>query len=625
MGKNDLIDGATYEASDPSQGPPSDADLRLAKAQVSGPSPDHDGYSQRRFYLSLPAKFVLALTIALAWTGLSVWLSQRWLHDLAKETDFLFACIAIGFIAYVPGFMNAFLIATLLLDRQPPRQRPYSYPGLTVLVAAYNEVAAIRDTLTSLAAQDYQGALEILVLNDGSTDDTLVLATSSLQVLKLPSNISIRLIDFAVNRGKSAVLNDGLREATHDLIATIDGDSWVRRDGLSQIVERLLSDPANTQAVAGAVMVRNSRENLLTRAQEWDYFHGIAGIKRMQAMYHGTLVAQGAFSLYRRAALDEVGGWPHCVGEDIVVSWALLSKNYRIGYAASALAFTNVPATVRQFALQRKRWSRGLMEAFKAHGRLIVMGRLSTLFIWWNVCFPPLDLVFTFVFIPGLILACFGIFWIAGPMTIAVLPLTILWNTVIYRIQKGMYRGEGLHVRQNNGGFLFYSLAYSLLMQPVCVWGYAAELIGLKKHGIPNRYGQVRDHIGLICAIHRGSSRPGHQSGTRFAASSLCRRLGLVCFRRLRQDRRHKRQRQSRLELQEPRSISGIAYPTSLDHAIPSPNQELRAGLFSLRRQSWPLGVERTSGYRWPDGIGIIHDPRRRPPAERIFRRARYP
>jgi len=229
------------------------------------------------------------------------------------------------------------------------------------------------------------------------------------------------------------------------------------------------------------VMVRNSRENLLTRAQEWDYFHGIASVKRMQGMYHGALVAQGAFSLYRRQALEEAGGWPECVGEDIVLSWAILRQNHRIGYADDALAFTNVPTSVRQFALQRKRWSRGLMEAFKVHWPLLFKRRLSTLFIWWNVCFLPLDLVYTLVFVPGLILACFGYFYIAGPLTIAVLPLTILWNGIIFRIQSGVYAREGLLVRRNIGGFVLYALAYSLLMQPVCVWGYLAELLGLRK------------------------------------------------------------------------------------------------------------------------------------------------
>jgi len=455
------------------------SDIRPREA-VESRSPA-DPASRRRLYLPVPIKFSVALSIAIAWTALSVWLSQRWLADLASVTSWAFAFVSITFIAYVPGFMNAFLISTLLLDRKPPCRTFPSFPGVSILVAAYNEAAAIADTLTSLAAQDYNGEYEVLVLNDGSSDATVALAQRALETLSFPPNASIRIFDFPVNRGKSAVLNDGLRAASHDLIITIDGDSWVREDGLTQIVGRLLSDPEDTQAVAGAVMVRNSRTNFLTRAQEWDYFHGIAAVKRMQGMYHGTLVAQGAFSLYRRAALEEVGGWPECVGEDIVVSWALLNKNYRIGYADSALAFTNVPTTFRQFALQRKRWSRGLMEGFKAHWPLIFRRRLSTLFILWNTCFLPLDLVYTLVFIPGLVLACFGIFYIAGPLTIAVLPLTILWNSVIFHIQHGMYEREHLKVRRNRGGFLFYALGYSLLMQPVCLWGYVAELLGMRK------------------------------------------------------------------------------------------------------------------------------------------------
>jgi biofilm PGA synthesis N-glycosyltransferase PgaC len=437
--------------------------------------------ADRRFYINVRTKFAIACGSAALWTGLSIWLSQGWLRDLGAITGLAFAVIVITFIAYVPGFMNAFLLSTLLLDRKPARRVQAVYPGATILVAAYNEAAAIQDTLQSLSVQDYPGPFEILVLNDGSTDDTVTLAEQAIAALHFPPAATARVLDFKQNRGKSAVLNDGLAAARHDLILTIDGDSWVKRDGLRKIVERLLSDPSDTQAVAGAVMVRNSRENFLTRAQEWDYFHGIASVKRMQGMYHGTLVAQGAFSLYRRQALEEVGGWPHCVGEDIVLSWALLRRNYRIGYADDALAFTNVPTRLRQFALQRKRWSRGLMEAFKLHWPLLFKRRLSTLFIWWNVCFLPLDLVYTLVFMPGLILACFRYYYIAGPLTIAVLPLTILWNVIIFRIQSGVYAREGLAVRQNRGGFIFYALAYSLLMQPVCVWGYFVELLGLRK------------------------------------------------------------------------------------------------------------------------------------------------
>ena len=435
----------------------------------------------RRLYLSVRVKFGIALAVALAWTMFSIYLAEAWMHDLAKLTHPLFAIWALTFIAFVPGFMNAFLATSLLLDKRPQRRTPLFYPGVSILIAAYNEQGGIAATLESIARLNYPGQIEALVLNDGSTDRTAAEVRATKAELRLPANIVIRLVDYEQNRGKAAVLNSGLEAAQHDLICTIDGDSRLRTDSLTEIVERYLSDPPGTMAVAGAVLVRNSRATLITAAQEWDYFHGISAVKRMQSMYHGTLVAQGAFSLYRKDALKTVGGWPDSVGEDIVMTWAMLERGYRVGYAEDAIAFTDAPTTFRQFYQQRKRWSRGLIEALKQHSGLLFKRRLSTLFVWWNCLFLPLDLTFTFVFVPGLLAALVGYFWIAGPQTFLLLPLALVWNGVIFNIQRKMFRSKGLQVRRNMGGLLFYVLAYAIVMQPVCLWGYVSELAGARK------------------------------------------------------------------------------------------------------------------------------------------------
>ena len=436
----------------------------------------------KRRYVSVRAKFSIALTVALIWTTFSVWAASAWMHDLSSLTHPLFALWALTFIAFVPGFMNAFLATSLLLDKRPSRKIATLYPGVTILIAAYNEEEGIGETLKSIAALNYEGTIEALVLNDGSKDRTVERFHEVRAALGLPHNISIRLLDFEQNRGKAAVLNSGLQEAAHDLVCTIDGDSRLRSDSLKEIIERFLSDPPNTVAVAGAVLVRNSRASLITAAQEWDYFHGISAVKRMQSMYHGTLVAQGAFSLYRTAALKEVGGWPESVGEDIVLTWALLEKGYRIGYAEDAIVFTDAPTTFRQFYHQRKRWSRGLIEALQRHKPLLFKGRLSTLFVWWNMLFLPLDLTFTFIFIPGLAAALLGHFWIAGPLTLLLLPLAVIWNGVIFLIQRKMFAAKGLKVRRNVTGLAFYVLVYAIVMQPVCLWGYISELTGRRKN-----------------------------------------------------------------------------------------------------------------------------------------------
>ena len=385
----------------------------------------------RLFYISIPAKFTLALIAAAAWMALSIWLSLAWLNDLGLLIGKPLALYLVAFIAYVPGFMNAFLIASLLLDRRPPRVMPTVSQGVSVLVPCYNEAKGVADTIKSLALQTYPGEVEYLILDDGSTDMTLAIAQATIAELPDDVRARFRIIAGERNRGKAGLLNFAFPQVRHRLVATVDGDCWIAAHALERIVQRYLSDPPDTRAVAGTILVRNSRKNWMTRVQEWDYFHGIAAVKRMQSMYHGTLVAQGAFSLYDAALLRKVGGWPECVGEDIVVSWAILDEGYRIGHCEDAIMFTNVPESFSAFAHQRRRWSRGLVEAFLRYSDLLFARRLSTLFIWWNLLFLPMDLAYTFGFIPGLILACFGYYYIAGVMTLVLLPLAMICNAVM--------------------------------------------------------------------------------------------------------------------------------------------------------------------------------------------------
>ncbi|MEO6171256.1 MAG: glycosyltransferase [Lysobacter sp.] len=420
-------------------------------------------------------RFFITLALALAWMGTSFLLAQRWIDELSVIVGVTLAYLVIFGIAILPGFMNAFLVVGLLLDRRPPRAVITSYPAVTVLVAAYNEQDSILSTLVSLDQQNYPAPLEVLVINDGSSDATKALLAGV-------SYPWLRVINLEQNAGKANALNEGLKLTSHPLTITLDGDSYLYGNALKNLVERYLSDPPNTAAVAGTVMVRNSRLNIITRIQEWDYFHGIAAIKRLQSLFQGTLVAQGAFSLYRTDVLRDVGGWPESVGEDIVLTWAILKKGYRVGYCEDGVSFTNAPTTFIQFIRQRQRWSRGLIEAFKAHGGLLFHWRMSTIFIWWNLIFPYMDVVYTLFFIPGIVLALFGIYWVAGPMTLLVLPLALAVNYLMFFIQSRMFKAQGLKVRRNPLGFIVYTLFYGILLQPGCVLGYLAELLNLRKH-----------------------------------------------------------------------------------------------------------------------------------------------
>ncbi|MCE1194655.1 MAG: glycosyltransferase [Acidovorax sp.] len=427
-------------------------------------------------YVPVRWKFTFALLVGILWMGFSIYAADAWIRDLGHVVSPWVAYPVIYGIAVVPGFMNAFLVISLLLDRRPAANHAVAtLPGISILVAAYNEETNIASTIESIARQQYSGPLQVLVINDGSTDAT----AQKLAQLDYPW---LQVLNLERNVGKANALNTGLELVRHRLTITVDGDSYLHHNALSNLVRRYMSDPPNTRAVAGAVLVRNSRKNMVTAIQEWDYFHGIAAIKRLQSLYQGTLVAQGAFSIYDTALLRELGGWAHTVGEDIVLTWAILERGYRVGFAENACLFTNAPETWLQFIRQRQRWSRGLIEAFKLHWRLLFKARMSTLFIWWNLLFPYMDLVYTFAFVPGLVLALLGVYWIAGPMTLLVLPLAMIVNYLMFAVQSKMFIEQGLKVRRNVLGFVFYALFYSVVLQPACVLGYIKELVSRSKN-----------------------------------------------------------------------------------------------------------------------------------------------
>jgi len=266
-------------------------------------------------YVPVKAKFSIGCIIATLWFLLCLWLSLPWIQDLALVITWVPAVTIVLSIALIPGFMYMFLMVSYLIDKRPAKTFHGEFPPITLMIAAYNEAANIAMTLASIQAQDYPGTIEILLIDDGSTDNTVHIAKDM--------QISTLKIIHADHAGKAAALTKGLGYASYPILVTIDADTYLRTNAIRQIVIKYLTSPPHTVAVAGSVYVKNSRTNWITRAQEWDYFHSIAVIKRTQSLFQGTLVAQGAFSLYLRDILIKVGGWPHTVGEDIVMTWVI--------------------------------------------------------------------------------------------------------------------------------------------------------------------------------------------------------------------------------------------------------------------------------------------------------------
>jgi biofilm PGA synthesis N-glycosyltransferase PgaC len=378
--------------------------------------------------------------------------------------------------------MNSLIVAALILDKRPQYTDKKVDNDISILVAAYNEQDVITETLESIIKQDYSGTVNVFVINDGSTDNTEAKALSWIRETTYDAdNYRIKVLNMPKNSGKSAALNLALKEVDTDYTITIDADTYLYKDALNNIVANITHGPKNTAAVAGTTLIRNSRKNFLTKLQEWDYFLGISVVKRTQSLFQGTLVAQGAFSIYRTNILRDIHGWNEdVIGEDIVMTWSLRAKKYRIGYAENAFSFTNAPQTYKQFFKQRERWSRGLIEAFKIHPKVLTNFQKNSPFIYINFLFPVTDLFFLFVFVPGIIAAVFFQYYaVVGIMTLFLLPLAVIISWIMFSKQVNIFHLYRLKVRRNFIGFLVYMLAYQFLMVPATVFGYWGEIFGI--------------------------------------------------------------------------------------------------------------------------------------------------
>lgn len=396
-------------------------------------------------YVAVRTKFWIGHAIAALWTTFSIIVSLPWVFELGKIVSIPIAVFIIAGISYLPGYVNAFMVVSLLLDQQPSFKVSDPDIPITIIIACHNEEKNIGTTLKYIKQQDYRGIINTIVVDNNSSDETGKIAMEAAEELSLPVQILRE-----PKPGKNHALNKALKYVDTEYIITLDADTLLHKSAVRYLVSRKESAPQGVCAVAGAVLVRNSRKNFIARIQEWDYFLGIASIKRLQGLYQGTLVAQGAFSLYETRVIKDLKGWPDAIGEDIVLTWNFLKNNSLVYFEPLAVAFTEVPVTMKHLTRQRSRWARGMIEALK----LIKPWKQPMMYVRYmtgiNLIMPYLDFVYTFCWIPGLVLAFFGKFWIVGPYTLFVLPLCILQNYILYNYQKAFFEGLTLEYERTN-------------------------------------------------------------------------------------------------------------------------------------------------------------------------------
>jgi len=229
--------------------------------------------TESSFYIDIKTKFYISFCFAILWLVLSVYISIPWIKDLSEITTPLGAIIIITGVAYIPGYMNAFLVVSLILDKQPRFRDEYPRDNVTLLIAAYNEENGIYDTLKYVANQDYDGNIIIIVIDNNSNDNT----SKEVQRAKEELGLNIKILE-EKNPGKFNALNLGLKYVYTKYVITLDADTLLHQSAIRYLMARMKSSPKDVCAVAGSVLVKNSRDNILSKVQEWDYFLSISSI-----------------------------------------------------------------------------------------------------------------------------------------------------------------------------------------------------------------------------------------------------------------------------------------------------------------------------------------------------------
>lgn len=421
--------------------------------------------------------FFVSIIIAFLYLICSIFISIPWIVEIACCFGYFLAIYLVTFVALISGFNFIFTFITLLFNKKE-KCNCIKDKDVTVLIPAYNAECTILQTLESIKKQKYNGNIYINIIDDGSTDKTLEKLDSAFDY-----SSKIKIIE-SEHVGKALALNKGLKEVNTEYFITVDSDTVLHPLAVRNIMHRLINSDSKTAATAGCLFVKNDKNNFITKLQEWDYTLGIFGIKLAQNTYNSTLVTQGAFSCYKTKFVREVGGWEASVGEDIVLTWRLLCNGYKTNFSKSAIGFTEVPKTYLGLGKQRKRWARGMIEAFKKVN-VFTSKKLnfkSRFLMFLNLFFPFTDLALL-IFIPlGLILLACGskllISWISLLVIILGLSLCLLIEIKRKNVLKEI---DCKLKRRSILAFIVYILLYTFILTPYCLAGYISELLNIKK------------------------------------------------------------------------------------------------------------------------------------------------
>lgn len=347
--------------------------------------------------------------------------------------------------------------------------RRSTYLPVSFLIPAYNEAATIVSSLRSLLAMHYP-EFEVIVANDGSTDDTLAVLKEAFQLQpsaesprRVTAHAPVRgawrsasypnlLVVCKENGGRADAVNVALEQARYPLVVITDADSLIDPGAIQKVGTRFLDTPDllgvggtirvvnEADVVGGAVKRPRTPRNFIARWQFLEYLRAFMAARTAMSAVGCLISISGAFGIFRRSALLEVGGLrADTVGEDLELTIRLhrhyrdKGVPYRLEFLIDPVCWTQVPEDAKTLRGQRDRWHRGLWETLWLHRDMLFrrrygrIGSLALPYLWFVEGITPVMEVLGYLLI--IVLAAMGD--LDAPFVAAYLALTVFYGMLV--------------------------------------------------------------------------------------------------------------------------------------------------------------------------------------------------
>jgi cellulose synthase/poly-beta-1,6-N-acetylglucosamine synthase-like glycosyltransferase len=249
-------------------------------------------------------------------------------------------------------FTAIFFLLSFFSEKKRLAKKPKKLPKVSVLIPAYNEEENIKMVIESLKKCEYpKNKLEIVVVDDGSTDDTY----------KVAKECGVKV--FRKKRGgKAEALNLGIKKCKGDFILVLDADCYVEKNSIQKMLKYFSNE--KIAAVVSSIRVYKPA-NILEKLQSIEYL--LSNFIREIISFSSALYITPGASLYRKNVLASLKFDKNNLTEDLEMGLKLKAHGFELIFSPDAVIYTKVPRTIKSFLRQRIRWTYGLLYNFRRY------------------------------------------------------------------------------------------------------------------------------------------------------------------------------------------------------------------------------------------------------------------